>query len=353
MDKEGIQLRLKENEQSYTIHKYMDYPKFLSLITTNSLYFARPEEFEDPLDSLFPEYTGIKNDVNLMDVLKKVNYDLIANACFGSILSNLKKIYLHTPSREQIYIVFENHLLPLVLKNTFIDDIDIFPKIQVKIWDIVDLYIANKQTQAINKLNDLLIEVQLKNMLDTKELNKKRALINCWHIGEYESVSMWKLYAKNDGIMIQTNVQKLLSLDFDKHVKQKATCVIDKVKYTDLVQRDKEMNELHIGSKGENANKDILRHYFEKNKSLQFEKELRIVIAENINSAKDLLNRKKGELISIKLPMVDFIEKIIVSPYTSNFYHKTLYDTLVKMNLENLANKIELSAVQQLQQQML
>lgn len=242
---------------------------------------------------------------------------------------------------------------PLALKNTFIDDISIFPTMQVKIWELVDLYIADKQTQAINKLNDFLIEILQKNMLDTKELNKKRALINCWHIGEYEADSMWKLYAKNDGIMIQTNVQKLLSLDLDKYVEQKVTCVIDKVKYIDLIQRDKEMNELHMGRKGENANNDILKHYFEKNKSLQFEKELRIVIAENIDNAKDLLNRTKGELISIKLPMEDFIEKIIVSPYTSNFYQKTLYDTLVKMNLENLANKIELSAVQKLQQQML
>lgn len=104
LDKKYIQIRLNENEQNCTIHKYMDYPKFLSLITTNSLYFARPEEFEDPLDSLFPEYTGIKNDMNRIDILKKFNQDF-ANASFGGILSNLKKTYSHTPSRANLHCI--------------------------------------------------------------------------------------------------------------------------------------------------------------------------------------------------------------------------------------------------------
>lgn len=34
--------------------------------------------------------------------------------------------------------------------------------------------------------------------------------ISCWHMNEYESAAMWKLYAKSsDAIAIQTTFQKL------------------------------------------------------------------------------------------------------------------------------------------------
>lgn len=352
MDKEKLQIRLKANEQKSIIHKYMDYPKFLSLITTNSLYFARPEEFEDPLDSLFPDYNGIKHDIKNSGILEKINYDF-AKMYFNSILSNLNKIFPLNPTREQIYLVFESHILPIALKDTFINDIKIFPTIQNRIWNLVNLYINKQQNHAIMELNNFLIELQQKHIIDTRQLNKKRALINCWHMGEYESDLMWKIYAKTDGIMIQTNVQKLFSLDFNKFTSQNATCVIDKVKYIDLILRDKEKNNLHINQKCENANREILCHYFEKNKSLQDEKELRIVIAEDIKNFKYLLDRKNGELIKIKLPISDFIEKIIISPYTPNFYQETLYNTLVKMNLEELANKIENSSIKKIHKEML
>lgn len=347
MSQQKLQIRLKDNEQNFIIRKYLDYPKFLSLITTNSLYFARPEEFEDPLDSLFPEYSGIKKDILSSQSLKKVHYDS-AQAIYNMILSNLNKIYPNSPTREQIFIVFENHLLPVALKY---DNNDILPNIQSKIWDIVDLYINNRNDETIDKLNDFYIDLQIKHFIDTRVLNRKRALINCWYIGECESDLMWKTYAKNDGIMIQTNVQKLLSLDFDKFISENATCVIDKVKYIDLIQRDKEKNNLHLGRK--EGNSDILCHYFEKNTSYQDEKELRIVIAEDIKNCKALLDRKNGTLIKINLPISEFIEKIIISPYTLSFYKTTLYETLIKMNLKELANKIETSSIQKLHEQIL
>lgn len=352
MVKDNLQIRLEDKEQNCTIRKYMDYPKFLSLITTNSLYFARPEEFDDPLDSLFPDYTGIKNDINNSGILEKTNKDF-AQSYFNAILSNLNKTFSLNPTREQIYLIFESHLLPVFLKDTFLDDINIFPTIQVKIWDLVDLYMEDKNDKAVEKLNEFYTELQIMHTLDTRELNKKRALINCWHIGNYESDLMWKIYAQNVGIMIQTTVEKLLSLDYEPYITKGATCVIDKIKYIDLIKRDEDKNNLHLGNKGENGNNDILCHYFEKNKSLQDEKELRIVIAENKSSLKEVRAIKQGELVKINMPISDFIEKIVVSPYAPNFYHKTLYNTLINMNYKSLADKIEISTIKHLQKQML
>jgi len=39
------------------------------------------------------------------------------------------------------------------------------------------------------------------------EIASKDTFINCWHLSEYESLAMWKLYAKDEkGIAIQTNL---------------------------------------------------------------------------------------------------------------------------------------------------
>ena len=33
--------------------------------------------------------------------------------------------------------------------------------------------------------------------------------VNCWHLSEYESMAMWKIYSREKGIAIQTTIQKL------------------------------------------------------------------------------------------------------------------------------------------------
>ena len=66
-----VEIRIDKSELNSKIHKYMDYPKFLSFITTGCLYFAKPEEFEDSLDSLFPEYKGYKTDRKFINIIKQ------------------------------------------------------------------------------------------------------------------------------------------------------------------------------------------------------------------------------------------------------------------------------------------
>lgn len=42
------------------------------------------------------------------------------------------------------------------------------------------------------------------------EPQRKKLAVNCWHMNEYESAAMWKLYLKtNEGIAIQSTYSKL------------------------------------------------------------------------------------------------------------------------------------------------
>ena len=255
VDKNLVEVRLNANELNMVAFKYMDYPKFLSLVANENIYFARPTEFEDKLDSFIPRNVYIKK------------------------LSN--------------------------------------------------------DTKEI---------VRYKREIDSVAYNRQRALVSCWHIGDYESDLMWKTYAKHDGIMIQTTVMKLINLDYSPFLDNNARCIIDKIKYIDAQKEFIKKNNLTLQQINE-LDIDITEQFFLKNKSFEDEKELRIVIFEKPNY--DLKHYNNGKTVKIGMPLHYFIDKIILSPYAPDYYIETLKQTLNKMNECKLAAKIELSIAKQ------
>ena len=130
------------------IWRFMDFTKFVSLISTNSLFFSRSDKFEDPFE-------GAKG-------LKK----------------NKKK--------------WDNHYL------------EFFEQAIKNPPEGAD---CNKSEKEIKKEAKRLL-----NQLDKGgQHDQKRTFINCWHENLYESEAMWKLYTKNmsEGIAIQTTYEKL------------------------------------------------------------------------------------------------------------------------------------------------
>lgn len=135
-------------EKDTVIWRFLDFTKFVSLISTNSLFFSRADKFEDPFE-------GAKG-------LKK----------------NKRKWDDH-------YLEFFEH----AYKNP---------------PEGVDF---NKSEKEIKKEAKRLLSE-----LDKGGVNDlKRTFINCWHENPYESEAMWKLYTKNmsEGIAIQTTYDKL------------------------------------------------------------------------------------------------------------------------------------------------
>lgn len=346
--KNNLQIRLNKAEENITIHRYMDYPKLLSLLTTNSIYFARPNEFEDKLDCVHPKYSQIYNDSIIQNAIKE-ECKRIAAKCIYELSEILKLNFNETLSREQIIITFQDLIFPLTLKYYNNSDITFYAIITAKIRKIANLFITKKAEETLNELTNFLYEIHKKYRIDNVSLNHNRVMVTCWQIGNHESDLMWKIYAKKDGILIQTNLQKLKMLNFDKYLKSGASCVIDKIKYIDLVKRNEYFNNLTLYTI-DDPNQDILCHYFEKEKSFADEKELRVIIAEDYHNYNAFNNKPKGELIKIQIPICDFIEKIIISPYAPEYYAETLKNILNNSNNEDirkLADKVELSKTKQ------
>jgi len=70
----------------------------------------------------------------------------------------------------------------------------------------------------------------LKHLTEFHKLFVKYTIINCWHLNEYESAAMWKLYLKsNEGIAVRSTFNRLkVSFEAEKRV-----IFIGKVQYID------------------------------------------------------------------------------------------------------------------------
>jgi hypothetical protein len=62
--------------------------------------------------------------------------------------------------------------------------------------------------------------------------NRQSVKINCWHINEYESDGMWKLYSKPEGIAIKSSLNRIQN-SFLTHEKGDNKLYVEKIIYED------------------------------------------------------------------------------------------------------------------------
>jgi len=155
------------------IWRYMDLAKFISLLSKEALYFANPNQFDDPYEFHLPKSHNIERE-------EKIYKPAIEN------MNKLKKEMIkNKPSLEKTneFKIFEQQIdnLPTKFKN------------------------AEKEA-------------------------KERFGVSCWHINDYENEALWKIYTnQGQGIAIETTADKLeKSLTFHRKI------IFDKVRYEDF-----------------------------------------------------------------------------------------------------------------------
>lgn len=126
----------------------------------------------------------------------------------------------------------------------------------------------------------------------------QRTAVNCWHLNDYESDAMWKLYLNmGEGIAIQSNVGRLIS-SLKKYTQDKIHMY--RVEYVDY-------ETFKIPE-------DSLSPYFYKRISFKHENEFRAVIQKD----------REGQIKADKIPFINgiyipvdlekLIERVYVSP---------------------------------------
>jgi hypothetical protein len=157
------------------IWRYMDLPRFISLLTKSALYFTSPLKFEDPWEGFVPKALlekGIAPSLEQMNRMKKHHDE------FSGLKSRLNPNH---PDFAQANSKFDVGIKTL---ERGVEALDIGP-----VKDI--------------------------------EKEKENTGVICWHINEHESDAMWKLYSsKGQGIAIESTVQQLReAITCDRHPK--------------------------------------------------------------------------------------------------------------------------------------
>jgi hypothetical protein len=157
------------------------------------------------------------------------------------------------------------------------------------------------------------------------EMTKRGGLVNCWHINEDESYAMWKIYsALGKGIAIQSTIQNL----WDSFHECKRDIYIGEVEYVDF-------DELTHALKEEWERLHPKQLYLYKRRCFKFENELRVIVEVVSVEDKRIIPWKYDmEGINIQIDLNKLIEKIWISPYSSEWYEQLITNILSRYEID-------------------
>lgn len=167
---------------------------------------------------------------------------------------------------------------------------------------------------------DSFDKIQRPLQIFSKEI-RRFTIMNCWHMNEYESAAMWKLYLKTDeGVAIQSTFKRLTEsfYNYAEH-----DVYIGKVNYIDY-----ETEWLPEGN--------AFYPFLHKRKSFEHERELRAII-QKVPTKDDKIDLTQeifdiGAYITVDLDIL--IEKIFVSPPTPKWFNEVVKSIVDKYNLK-------------------
>ena len=140
---------------------------------------------------------------------------------------------------------------------------------------------------------------------------KRVFLINSWHMNEYESAAMWKLYLKSEeGVAIQTTFKRLTH----SFISKEHDVFAGKVKYTDY--------ENEVIPEG-----NVFNRFLNKRKSFEHEKEVRAMILHANNDGDE-----SGTYVDVDLNTL--IQKVYLSPYSKKWFADLVRSTIDKYEIK-------------------
>ena len=162
---------------------------------------------------------------------------------------------------------------------------------------------------------------------------KKVTCINCWHINEYESAAMWKLYLKSEqGVAVQSTLKRLRE-SFNNRTRDEI--YIGKVEYIDYC--DEPVRE-----------EDPRFPFFYKRKSFEYERELRAAIQSlPMPFTQCEINKTGQEIGDGKYVPVDLdilTKKIFVSPKAPKWFTELVKSVVARYNVRKEVSQSSLSS---------
>ncbi|WP_255287086.1 DUF2971 domain-containing protein [Bacillus cereus] len=154
--------------------------------------------------------------------------------------------------------------------------------------------------------------------LETAEFIRKNVFVNCWHLNEEQSATMWGLYVKSGGgIAAQTTFGR---------VKQSLDCCGKEIYWESRIHRP--FKENYIGDK--------ILPLFTKRLSFKHEEEVRVVYLafDEKGFWDDAIKYEDMHGINLKVDLNELIESIYISPDAPSWFASVAEVILEKFNID-------------------
>ena len=145
--------------------------------------------------------------------------------------------------------------------------------------------------------------------------------VNCWHLSEYDSMAMWKIYSREKGIAIQTTIRKLK----DTFNKYQDSIWIGKLSYTD--EPIEHPTDWTV---------DKFMACMTKRNCYEYEKEVRALIWET----NEIKRTDDGSAI-VPIEINDLLENVLLSPESDDTVLENVRALLDKHGIEIIPIKSE------------
>ena len=239
----------------YTIVKYLDLTKFISLLQNKALFFCRLDKLEDQFEGMTTK-----------------------------------------PNRDLRFKIYENYRNSGLSKTEMTDE-DIRKKVESQ-------YEFDKNLKAIT-------------------------CVNCWNKKNNESAALWKIYSSfSNGLMIKSSISKLISsLDSTN----------EEIDLTEIKYLDYSRDYMPEG----NSNYPLLH----KHDAYSYEEEVRLIYRKMPESGwvYDWTKEEVLEGLYIRCEINKLIDKIVISPFSQNWFFKLIKDISSKYGLDKECFKSELT----------
>lgn len=193
-----------------------------------------------------------------------------------------------------------------------------------------DLYATQHlRSPILKKLTEAEILKNLDDHFEAESKMKALKTICCWNISNSESAALWKIYSDfNQGIMITTKVTSLI----EAFKETKEGIDLSEVKYINH-------------SSDEMPDGNMMYSVIHKHIAYSYEKELRLIHTVDIGNGLQYDWKKEkieqGKYLNVNLDKL--INKIILSPYSPNWYVDLIKNLCLTYGLETTIMKSELS----------
>ncbi|UZS69576.1 hypothetical protein [Pseudomonas syringae] len=269
--------------QDVKIFRYMDLPKFLSLIHQKYLFFAKASSYEDSLEGM------------------PTNLDSFLGSGAAEMLDHVVNNLWPSPvSDENKYQVAQEKKLAAA---------DAKANFQERTVSTVLGHV-----RAEDYPSHLAIFTAVSNWVD----------VSCWHtdVSNAESMAMWKIYGGGSAaVCVESTLGALIGA---------MTLPNDVVMHTGIVNYLDYQNAC-VGID------DPLRVYFQKSHFYEFEKELRIILYPAAHMDPRTLRPELGRKIAVAPKQL--IQSVLVSPASSAWFHELIELILKEAGFDVLVSK--------------